>query len=63
MKRVLLLIAVATALSVAGCADWFEGKEVSEQLQRGVSGEGQLGPVNRTADDQAAQHSVPQSHP
>jgi hypothetical protein len=28
-----------------------------------VTGQGKLGPMNRTDDDQAAEHGVPQTHP
>ncbi len=64
MKRVLLFIAMAGALSVAGCAEgWFEGHEVGDHLQKGISGEGQLGPIDRPAGDQAAEHEVPTTHP
>jgi hypothetical protein len=53
-------------LSGGGCADPLEKRsteEVEGQLERGVTGQGQLGPINRTEDDQAAEHSVPQTHP
>jgi hypothetical protein len=53
-------------LSGGGCADPLEKRttgEVQGQLERGVTGQGQLGPINRTEDDQAAEHSVPQTHP
>ena len=65
MKRLSLLIFIAGALGTAGCvADWFSrNEEVGEHLQRGVSGQGQLGPVNRTENDQANEHGVPQTHP
>ena len=64
MKRLLLLIALATVLCVTGCAEgWFEGHEVGDHLQKGMSGEGQLGPIDRPAGDQAAEHGVPQTHP
>jgi len=64
MKRVLLLITLAGAFSVAGCAEgWLEGHDVTDKLQKGVSGEGQLGPIDRPAGDQANEHGVPTTHP
>jgi len=65
MKPWPVLMAIA-CLAVAGCADPLEkhtGDEVSSQLERGVTGGGQLGPEEREAGDPAGQHSVPQTHP
>jgi hypothetical protein len=53
-------------LALSGCADPLEqrsGQEVQEQFGRGISGQGTLGPMERSADDPAAEHSVPQTHP
>ena len=61
--RILFVIA---CLAVAGCADPLEQRsteEVQGQLERGVTGQGTLGPLERSPDDPAAEHSVPQSHP
>ena len=61
--RILFVIA---CLAVAGCADPLEQRsteEVQGQLERGVTGQGTLGPLERSPDDPAAQHSVPQTHP
>ena len=62
-----LSIALVMAwLAVGGCADPLEQRstqEVQEQLERGVTGQGTLGPLERSSDDPAAQHSVPQTHP
>jgi hypothetical protein len=64
MKRVLLLIAMAGTFSVAGCAEGWLGKhDVEDHLQKGLSGEGQLGPIDRPAGDQANEHGVPTNHP
>jgi hypothetical protein len=64
MKRVLLLLAVAGTLFASGCGEgWFGGNEVGDHLQRGISGEGKLGPVTREEGDQANEHGVPQTHP
>jgi len=57
---------VIGCLAVAGCADPLEqrsGQEVQGQLERGVTGQGTLGPLERSPDDPAAEHSVPQTHP
>jgi hypothetical protein len=65
MKRMLVLLAIA-CLIAGGCADPLEqrsGQEVQEQLQRGVTGQGTLGPLERSPDDPAGQHSIPQTHP
>ena len=51
---------------MAGCADPLEqrsAQEVEGQLERGVTGQGQLGPMNRPPGDQADEHAVPQTHP
>jgi hypothetical protein len=53
-------------LALSGCADPIEqrtGQEVQEQLGRGITGQGTLGPMERAPDDPAAEHSVPQTHP
>jgi hypothetical protein len=65
MKPLSILLAIAW-LAAGGCADPLEQRttqEVQEQLQRGVTGQGTLGPLERSTDDPAAQHSVPQTHP
>ena len=65
MKCMRILFVIA-CLAVAGCADPLEQRsteEVQGQLERGVTGQGTLGPLERSPDDPAAEHSVPQSHP
>jgi hypothetical protein len=65
MKPVSIALAIAL-LALSGCADPIEqrsGQEVQEQLGRGVTGQGTLGPMERAPDDPAAEHSVPQTHP
>ena len=67
MKPLLLSLAVAL-LALGGCADPLEqrsGQEVQEQLGRGITGQGTLGPMDRGGDlnDPASEHSVPQTHP
>lgn len=65
MRPPLLLFAIAL-LALSGCADPIEqrsGQEVQEQFGRGITGQGSLGPIERGADDPAAEHGVPQTHP
>ncbi|OLA98356.1 MAG: hypothetical protein AUH19_00555 [Verrucomicrobia bacterium 13_2_20CM_55_10] len=65
MRRMRILFVIA-CLAVAGCADPLEQRsteEVQGQLERGVTGQGTLGPLERSPDDPAAEHSVPQTHP
>jgi hypothetical protein len=65
MKRMPILLAIAW-LGAGGCADPLEHRstqEVQEQLERGVTGQGTLGPLERSPDDPAAEHGIPQTHP
>ena len=65
MKPLSLALVIA-CLAVVGCADPLEqrsGQEVQGQLERGVTGQGTLGPLERSPDDPAAEHSIPQTHP
>ncbi len=62
----LAILLVIASLALSGCADPLEQRstqEVQEQLERGVTGHGTLGPMDRVPDDPAAAHSVPQTHP
>jgi hypothetical protein len=36
---------------------------VQNQFERGVTGQGTIGPQEREPGDPAAEHGVPQSHP
>jgi hypothetical protein len=61
-----ILLAIGCAVLACGCADPLEqrsGQEVQSQLQRGVSGQGQIVPEQREPGDPAAEHGVPQTHP
>lgn len=65
MKRLSILIVIA-ALAAAGCADPLERtstEELQDQFERGVTGQGRLVPLERSPEDTAAQHSVPETHP
>jgi hypothetical protein len=66
MRPLSILIAVAFASFAIGCADPLEertGQEVQSQFERGITGQGQLGPEQRDAGDPATEHGVPQTHP
>jgi hypothetical protein len=36
---------------------------VQQQLERGLTGQGTLGPLESSPNDPAVQHSIPQTHP
>jgi len=38
-------------------------QEVGGQLERGVTGQGTIGPLDRPSNDPASEHGVPQTHP
>jgi hypothetical protein len=66
MKRLSILFAIAWSVVAGGCADPLEqrsGQEVQGQLERGVTGQGTIGPIDRPENDQAGEHAVPQTHP
>jgi hypothetical protein len=65
MKRTSILLIIAW-LVAGGCADPMEqrsAQEVQGQFERGVTGQGTLGPMDRPPEDPAGEHSVPQTHP
>jgi len=65
MKRMSVLLVMALLIA-GGCADPLEQRntqEVQGQLERGVTGQGTLGPLERPSEDPAGQHSIPQTHP
>jgi len=65
MKRISTLLAIAW-LAVAGCSDPLEqrsAQEVQGQFERGITGQGRLGPLERSSEDPVSQHSVPETHP
>ncbi len=56
----------AFALIASGCADPLEQRstqEVGGQLERGVTGQGTISPIDRPPNDPASEHGVPQTHP
>ena len=65
MKRMSILFVIAW-LTAGGCADPLEQRSTEElqgQLERGVTGQGQLTPIERAPGDPASEHSVPETHP
>jgi hypothetical protein len=67
MKRLFALSLSISILALGSCADEGEkisGQEVGEHLQRGVSGQGQLGGIDRTDDPYVKQgNSQPPPEP
>jgi len=66
MKRISIVFALASTLFLAACADPVEKRSTSEvqgQLERGVTGQGQIGPEQRAPGDPANEHGIPQNHP
>jgi hypothetical protein len=64
--RPLSILLVIALLALSGCADPLEQRttgEVQQQFERGVTGQGSIGPLERAPEDPAAEHSVPQTHP
>jgi hypothetical protein len=61
LKAFSIAFFIASAILIAGCADPLEKpvvQEVPEKFQRGITGQGTLGPMDRT-DDQY----IKQTHP
>ncbi|MEP6708809.1 MAG: hypothetical protein ABJB32_01600 [Verrucomicrobiota bacterium] len=51
MKRLFAALVSTSTLVIGGCADETPpAEEVREQFQRGITGEGQLGPIDRRDD-------------
>ena len=66
MKPLSILIVIGGMLIAGGCADPLEnrtGEEVGSQLQRGLTGQGDIVPQERDARDPAGEHGVPTTHP
>jgi hypothetical protein len=66
MKRVSIVFALANCLLLGACADPMEKRsteEVQGQIERGVTGQGTIGPEARAEGDPANEHGVPQNHP
>ena len=66
MKLLSIVSSLALLLFAAGCTDPLEQRttdEVGSQLQRGLTGQGQLGPIDRPPGDPAGENAGPQAHP
>ncbi|HEV2047130.1 MAG TPA: hypothetical protein VGQ95_11095 [Chthoniobacterales bacterium] len=69
MKRLSILLAIACALIMGGCADPLEhrsAEEVESQLQRGISGQGHLIPsesINNPTGGSSASQTPPEYPP
>jgi hypothetical protein len=66
MRPLSILLLIGLVLIVSGCADPLEqrtGSDVQSQLQKGLTGQGQLVPQEREPGDPAGEHGVPQTHP
>jgi hypothetical protein len=66
MRPLSILFLLGFACLGIGCTDPLEqrtGQEMQSQFQRGITGQGQIGPEPRDVGDPAAEHSVPQTHP
>ena len=61
LKAFSIAFCIATAVLIAGCADPLEKpvmQEAGEKFQRGITGNGTLGPMDRT-DDQYIKQTNP----
>jgi hypothetical protein len=61
LKAFSIAFCIATAVFLAGCADPLEKpvmQEVPQKFQRGITGNGTLGPMDRT-DDQYIRQTNP----
>lgn len=61
LKAFSIAFLIANAILIAGCADPLEKpvmQEAGEKFQRGITGNGTLGPMDRTDDP-----SIKQMHP
>jgi hypothetical protein len=61
LKAFSIAFFIASAILIAGCADPLEkplGQEAQEKFQRGITGNGTLGPVDRSDDT-----TIKETHP
>jgi hypothetical protein len=65
LKAAFALLLVASAIVFGGCTDPLEkppAQEAGEKFQRGIRGEGTLGPLDRS-DDPYVKPSAADTHP
>ncbi len=65
LKAFFIAFGIASAILLGSCADPLEkppAQEASEKFQRGIRGEGTLGPMDRT-DDPYVKPSISDTHP
>jgi hypothetical protein len=65
LKALSAAICIASAILAAGCADPLEKpitQEAGEKFQRGITGQGKLGPMDRP-DDPSKPAEQDQQHP
>jgi len=65
VKFILAVFALASAMYLGGCADPMEkpaAQEAAQHFQRGISGQGTLGPLDRS-DDPYVRASTSDTHP
>jgi hypothetical protein len=65
LKALSAAFCIASAILAAGCADPLEKpmtQEAGEKFQRGITGHGTLGPIDRSTDPNI-KTSEPDSHP
>lgn len=61
MKAFSIAFCIASAILIAGCADPLEKpmtQEAQEKFQRGITGNGSLGPIDRSDDP-----NIKETHP
>jgi hypothetical protein len=66
MKRVSIVLTLFASVLLSACSDPMEQRssgEVQGQLERGVTGQGTIGPEQRAPGDPANEHGIPQNHP
>jgi hypothetical protein len=60
LKAFSIAFCIASAILAGGCADPLEkplAEEAAEKFKRGIRGEGQLGPINRSDDPYIRGHN------
>ena len=66
LKALSAAFCIASAILAAGCADPLEKpivQEAGEKFQRGITGHGTLGPIDRSDDPSIKPHEADSPHP